>query len=134
MLSRIARTIQCEDGQAMVELALLLPIVILILFGITEFGRALSAYLAISHAAREGARQGALGATDAEIERTVRNCASGLDALALTVTVSPSQSSRVSGTTVTVRVDYNFQVLVPVISAITGPTIPMSTTLSMRVE
>jgi Flp pilus assembly protein TadG len=118
----------------MVELALILPLVLLILFGITEFGRALSAFLAISHAAREGARLGALGGTDVEIERTVKGCATGLDVQNVLVAVTPPEVERSSGTTVTVRVSYTFQVIVPIISSITGPGMPMSTSLSMRVE
>jgi len=45
-------------GQSLVELALILPVFILVLVGILDFGRAFYAYNAISNAAREGARYG----------------------------------------------------------------------------
>jgi Flp pilus assembly protein TadG len=43
-------------GQSMIEFALLLPILVLIIFGVLELGRAFFAFIAISNAAREGAR------------------------------------------------------------------------------
>ena len=45
-------------GQTMVELALVLPIMILVVLGLVEFGRALFIYTVISNAAREGVRAG----------------------------------------------------------------------------
>ena len=47
-------------GQALVEFALLLPLMILILIGATDLGRAFQAYIAVINASREGARQGAI--------------------------------------------------------------------------
>jgi Flp pilus assembly protein TadG len=47
---------QRERAQALVEFALVLPIFLLILFAIFDFGRAIYAYNAISNAAREGGR------------------------------------------------------------------------------
>ncbi len=43
-------------GQSLVEFALLLPILALIIFGVLELGRAFFAFIAITNAAREGAR------------------------------------------------------------------------------
>jgi len=43
-------------GQGLVEFALLLPILVLIIFGVLELGRAFFAFIAITNAAREGAR------------------------------------------------------------------------------
>ncbi|MEQ8198647.1 MAG: TadE family protein, partial [Clostridiaceae bacterium] len=39
----------------MVETALVLPIIILIVFGIIEFGRILNTYIVLTNASREGA-------------------------------------------------------------------------------
>jgi len=47
------------QGQGMVEFALVLPILLLIVLGIIEFGRLLFMYAAVSTASREGARYGA---------------------------------------------------------------------------
>ena len=48
-------------GQALVEFALLLPLVMLLLIGIIEFGRAWQAKQTITDAAREGARLAVVG-------------------------------------------------------------------------
>jgi len=50
-----------EDGQALVEFALVLPLLLLLLFGIIEFGLALNRYLSLNDAVRAGARELALG-------------------------------------------------------------------------
>jgi Flp pilus assembly protein TadG len=45
-----------KKGQSLVEFALLLPLFVLIIVGVFDLGRAFFAYIAISNAAREGAR------------------------------------------------------------------------------
>lgn len=50
-----------DRGAAMVELALILPILVMLLVGIIEFGRAYNQQVQIQGAAREGARALALG-------------------------------------------------------------------------
>ncbi len=102
-------------GQAMVELAIVLPILLLLIMGIIDFGRIYHGYLAVTTAAREAARQAAIGATDAEIEETALTAAAPLSATALTVQVSPGQSSRYPGTTITVEVHYRLPVLTPIV-------------------
>jgi hypothetical protein len=51
-----------DRGAAAVELALMLPVLLLIVFGIIDFGRMLNAQITLTEAAREGARAEALGA------------------------------------------------------------------------
>jgi Flp pilus assembly protein TadG len=48
-----------ENAQTMVEFALVFPIVLLLTYGIIEFGRMVFTYAAITSSAREGARYGA---------------------------------------------------------------------------
>ncbi|HIQ01886.1 MAG TPA: hypothetical protein EYH30_07120, partial [Anaerolineales bacterium] len=48
-------------GQTLVEFALILPVLLLLLFGIIEFGAAFHAWLTLEHAAREAARYAATG-------------------------------------------------------------------------
>lgn len=49
-----------DSGQALTEFALVMPIVLLLLIGIIEFGRAWNVQQVITDAAREGARQAVL--------------------------------------------------------------------------
>lgn len=50
-----------ERGQALVEFALVLPIFLILLLGIIDFGWALKSWITVTNATREGARMGAVG-------------------------------------------------------------------------
>ncbi|OGS70228.1 MAG: hypothetical protein A2Y96_00535 [Firmicutes bacterium RBG_13_65_8] len=121
-------------GQALVELALVIPVLLALVLGIVEFGRLFSAYMTIQHAAREGARLGVLGATDAEILSRVYANSPTLDLAQLSVTVSPGFTLRTPGSILTVSVAYSFQVMVPIIDTLLGSTVPVAAVVSMRVE
>jgi Flp pilus assembly protein TadG len=56
--------IDADHGAAAVELALVLPILILLIGGIIDFGLAFNAQISLTHAAREGARVEAIGPGD----------------------------------------------------------------------
>ncbi len=49
-----------KNGQSLVELAISLPLLLMILLGLADFGFLLYAHVQVSNAAREGARAGAL--------------------------------------------------------------------------
>ena len=61
----LPRAVTSTEGIALVEFALILPILILLLVGILDTGRAVNAYVTISNASREGARYVALNPTAA---------------------------------------------------------------------
>ena len=66
---------QLSKGQGLVEFALVIPIFLLLLFGIFEFGRYLTAIITINTASREGARYGAgIGNSNAGVPY-YRDCA-----------------------------------------------------------
>jgi Flp pilus assembly protein TadG len=46
----------CEAGQSLVEFALVLPVLLLILLGIIQFGAVFNSLITLNAAAREGAR------------------------------------------------------------------------------
>lgn len=69
-LKTLSKRLKNETGASAVEFAIILPVLILILFGIFEFGMAYRDYLAITHAAREGARMAAVGRySEAEVRQ-----------------------------------------------------------------
>jgi Flp pilus assembly protein TadG len=80
-----------EHGQAMVEFAFVLPILLVLILGIMQFGIAYSHYLTLVDAVRAGARTAAVSrqATDpgGAAEARVRSAASDLDQKGLDVTV-----------------------------------------------
>jgi hypothetical protein len=74
------RAVPDDRGAAAVELALVLPVLLLILFGIIDFGRMLNTQITLTEAAREGARATALG-LDAgpRVQRAVRGTPPAID-------------------------------------------------------
>ena len=71
-----------EKGASAVEFALVLPIFIMLVFGIFQFGIAFNNWIAITHAAREGARLAAVGQYD---EQRVRDSAPSVDIQSISV-------------------------------------------------
>lgn len=57
-----------ERGAVAVEMAILLPLLLLILVGIIEYGRVLNVQISLTHAAREGARHAAIHFNDADFD------------------------------------------------------------------
>ncbi|ACX52170.1 TadE family protein [Ammonifex degensii KC4] len=123
-----------EKGQAAVELALTLPLLLLILFALVEFGRVFFAYLVITNAAREGARLAAVGGSDVAIVDRVKDAAAGLEQGKLQVEVSPSAPDRVSGTTAVVKVSYPVNLLLPLPPGVLPNPVVLKAQASMRVE
>ena len=68
-----------ERGTAVIEFALILPMLVMLVFGIIGFGRAYNAKISLTAAAREGARLLALNGTVAQVEQRVRDSAPSLD-------------------------------------------------------
>lgn len=91
-----------ERAQATVELALVLPVLLLLVLGIVEFGRLYSDQLILQNAAREGVRVAAVGGSDSQVRDRVLASAPGLDPNALAVTVTRDTASKL----VTVSLQY----------------------------
>ena len=99
-----------DRGAVAVELALLLPMLLLIVFGIIDFGRALNAQITLTQAAREGARLAALNQPNV-VSRT-QAAAVGLSPVSVTVTSCPAGAA--AGVNAIVQVSYTFTFLTPV--------------------
>lgn len=105
MIARIRRAKTGDDGASAVEMALVLPVLILLVFGIIAFGIVFAQSLALSNAAREGARSAVVEQrTCGEILSTVQAAANSIsmsgDDVAVTVT-RDGGSECPSGTTYT---------------------------------
>jgi Flp pilus assembly protein TadG len=100
-----------ERGAALVEFALILPVLVMLIFGIVEFGRGYNAKITVTHAAREGARVLALTADPVAAEAAAVNAATSLDPSAVTV----SSSACTPGAPATVTVQYPFSYDVPLV-------------------
>lgn len=130
----IRKLIRDKRGQALVELALVLPLLILLIMGMMEFGRIFHSYLLITNASREGARTGIIGETDTGIKTRVKDVAVSLGLTDPQITITPAQSSRVRGVPLTVKVDYSVNLITPVLDVVVPNPFPLSATTTMRVE
>jgi Flp pilus assembly protein TadG len=63
MPGRLRRALSAEDGQALVELALAVPILLIVLLAIVDFGRAINYWNSETSLANVGARYAAVGVT-----------------------------------------------------------------------
>lgn len=70
-LRRSLRQAADERGQALVEFALIAPLLLLLVLGVVEFGRAWHSYQVVTDAAREGARVAVVGNRDPAIQEEV---------------------------------------------------------------
>jgi Flp pilus assembly protein TadG len=97
-----------ERGAAVVEFALVLPLLVMFIFGIIEFGRAYSAKVELTAAVREGARAAALGSDGAVATRTAT------DLKGIKVDAIPACPAKPASTDrVTVSAHHNFTYEIP---------------------
>lgn len=122
-----------EQGQSIVEFALLLPVMLLLLCGTIDFGRILYTYMNMNLATQEAVRLGGLGRGDAEIRAFTLDYLDPADPTAVVVNITPVEVSRDPGDYVTVTVSTPYAYMTPVISAIL-PVLTINTQSTMRVE
>ncbi len=127
---------QALRGQAIVEFALVLPLLVVLLMGTIDFGRAVFAYNSVSNAARSAARTAIVDQTQANVEAAARTEAVGLDPI--TVTTSYADGAHGCGQIkigciVTVQVDHVWQPVMPILNGVLGP-ITLTSTSKMPVE
>lgn len=106
-----------HKGQTLVELALVLPILLLLVFGIIDFGRILNAYIMVSNASREAARYYAVRSTQATAEAEAKALVLKKTPF-ITITDSDidikTENIVASEKKVTVTVSYKFEFMTPV--------------------
>jgi Flp pilus assembly protein TadG len=136
-----------ERGQALVEAALITPVVLLIMVGIFEVSRAYQTYQVLTNAAREGARAAVVpGANKTTVQALVaKYMRDGAVEKATGETVAVDSAdivvngTTVGGTLVTVTYPFKFLVLQPVARLVagnrnTGAPLTMRATSLMRNE
>jgi Flp pilus assembly protein TadG len=135
---RVRRSRRRERGQSLVELALVLPVFLLIVMATIDFGWALRSYIVITNSAREGARAGVVGASEDDIKAAVVEKSAGLLTEA-EVTVTNAQTE--PGTNLSVAVEYEHNYISPLggfIDLVSGGSVPdplpISSTTTMRME
>lgn len=105
-----------QRGAVMVEMALILPVLIILVFGIIQFGLALNRYQAFQAAAREGARVGSLeNTTGGQIDQAVTDALTGIPGPAPAVAISPQTCFGRIGEKITVTVSGPYTIQIPLL-------------------
>jgi len=99
-----------DRGAAAVEFALVFPLLVVLLFGIVEFGSIYNAQVMITGAAREGARTMAVTGSAASARTAVIDATGGLAPalVAADITVSPAACTSTTDVEVTISYDKPF--------------------------
>jgi len=138
-----------ERGTELVEYAIVLTLLLMVLFGLIDFGRALYAYHFVSDAAREGTRYAMVRgstcsssgcpASSSDIQNYLDKVPAGIDPtqLSVTTTWNPNSSANCTGTpnapgcVVEVEVSYNFKFMLPFLP---WSTVAMQSTSEMVIS
>ncbi len=141
------RRLQSERGVELIEFAFSLPVLLLLLAAVLDFGFLFQRYEIVTNAAREGARLKALLQTSTTADIQARVAAyltnAGLDSSLATTAVNPvaipiNQAGTVtaSGNQVVVQYPYQFRVLSPILRLFGGSfgTVTLTASSMMRTQ
>lgn len=126
---RIYRRLKCSKGTSLIEAALILPLVLLITFGIVEFSMLFCMYLALENGVSQATRYGVTGnqlpnlTRDASIMQTMRDATPVLTILDSAFTFSHLPQGAVAwqagpggpGDIEKVTVDYTWSIMTPLL-------------------
>jgi Flp pilus assembly protein TadG len=127
--ARLRSLARARRGQALVESALMLPVFLLVVFGVLDLGRIVFLQAQLENAVREGARAGRVmqSFNTSTVQNRVKSQA-GLSGANVTASCS---SPCGYGSTVTVTATLPVSVVVGLVPA---PAIPLSASASVRIE
>src|SRR6185369_9057386 len=142
-----ANTKKLEQGQSLVELAIMFPIILLLMLGTLDFGMAIYSYLIVRDAAQEGALYGSINPNNlAEIENRIRFMApkdqealsfspvdlNNKDIIKIKVKTSGQNCQGITRdkvNSISVTVSYRYRMIIPLGQTLVGAnTIPLEAT------
>lgn len=140
--SNASNRLRGDRGQSLVELAIVLPVLMAIVIGIFEFGRAWNVRQTVTHAAREAARLAVIRtSTGTGVDDVIddRLTAAALDPGQARVTITGMGGLSGTATTIEVSYPYTFSFLGPVIDLLNGDgeiagTLTLTSSATMRNE
>jgi Flp pilus assembly protein TadG len=97
-----------QRGAALVEMALILPVLVLLLMGIFEFGRAYNAKITLTHATREAVRELAISGDPAEASATLAASVNPLDPNLVSMSSTPCNRGEPTSVTATYPFTYSY--------------------------
>lgn len=128
-----------ERGAAAVEFALIMPIFLMLLFGIIDFGYMINRAGIINNAARDAVREAALGGKEAEVRAVADVSLGAIPGATVTVTCKKEDGSACSldtperGDRAVVSIQYQHKMLTPVGMFVPGG-FNLSRSAEMRIE
>lgn len=133
-----------RSGQAIVEFALVSPILLLLVFGLVDFARAWSAHHVIADAAREGARMMVVDNDEVGVEHAkeairdrLRTAGLNADESAARIWFTPEGGVTARGEALTLDIEYDFKfwLLGPLLRWATGEEkVQLASRITMRTE
>jgi TadE-like protein len=140
----IRRRLMCDRGAELIEFAIVTPLLLLLVFGIANFGLMFQRYEVLTNAAREGARVAALpGYLGPDVQNRVTQYLTGSAVTPVTTTYLTPAPVNVGGACITLRgatvtYDYSFIGLGGIIKLFPGgsgfTTKTLTATALMRYE
>lgn len=146
LIKRLFSRSREERGQALVEFAFVLMAFLLFIFGIMEGGRLFQSWVTVQHASREAARFGVTGQESCDGAADRLSCIEGiaqenldlLPASNTTISVNHYAFPDYTDPAITndpggpcdlleVHIEYDHDIVVPLIGALTGDTVQLST-------
>ena len=131
-MASILSKLKNEKGQSAVEFALIAILLFLVVFGITEFGRAWYRADLLKNAANIGARTCAVSKVQATAEAAAQAAIPNYNAATTTITV-PNCATQAAGSPVTVTISEPFNTAVPGLLPMLG-SIAISRTATYSME
>jgi len=134
-MRKLGRRTRRSDGQALVEFALLVPLLVIIILVIIEFGRIWMTMNVLASAAREGARVAAVTSASsfpnpAQVQTAVDNVLTAADITGATITTTgPNAANQV-----TVRVQITYSVVTGSFVPGLSSSMPLSRSVVMHWE
>lgn len=123
-----------QKGQAILELALVLPIILIIFCGIVDFGRILHAKEQLNLVAQEAVRLGGLGKSDSEVTAFVMDKATLKDKDTIALSFTPKYANRKSGDYLTLKITYEVKYITPFMNVILPSPCIIDAESTIRVE
>ncbi len=124
-------SLRSENGTSLVELALILPLFLILVLGVFDFGNGFNTYIGMSNAVREGSfwissfpddRSGMVARINDEVSRV------GLIPSDITIITVPDKPIYQEGDTVTVRIEHAYPLMFGAITNHTSVVIRTETT------
>lgn len=105
------RVLRRERGAAAVEFALIVPVLLILVFGIIEFSRLYNEQISLTNAARSAVRVMAISSDEAKATQAAIDAAPTLDAALVAAGLSLTPATCSAGATMTAAIDYEASLL-----------------------